>query len=112
MGIFATIISIFFILFVYKTRPYFHTIIPDKFIIFDKDDEPDMTEINKIISKQEDDYLNKRILLYLYSIKKNGENNNSKAKLLRNAQWIFGIGMTTIPITVGILLFHIPNAKP
>lgn len=111
IGIFATIISIFFILFVFKTRTYFHAITPDKFLIFNKDNEADMTEINNLVSKDEDEYLNNRILNHLYYIKKNGENNVSKAKLLKRALWVFAMGMTTIPITVGILLFNLPNVQ-
>jgi hypothetical protein len=112
IGIFATIVSIFSILLLFRTKIYFDSINVDKIFKVDVDNKPDMTEINKIISKQDDEYLNHRIFLHIACIKKNGKNNDGKAKLLRIAQWIFGIGMTTIPVTVGILLFNLPKVNP
>lgn len=70
-----------------------------------------MTEIDKLLSNEEDDYLNNRIINHLLYIKRNVENNKIKDVYLF-AQWIFAIGITTIPITVGILLFYIPNMNP
>ena len=71
----------------------------------------DITMIDEIISKPEENYLNIRIFNYLKCIKINGQNNLCKFKLLTKAQWIFGIGMVTTPLTVGILLFNIPYIK-
>ena len=73
--------------------------------------KPDITMIDEIISKPEENYLNIRIFNYLKCIKRNGQNILCKFKLLTKAQWIFGIGMVTIPLTVGILLFNIPYIK-
>ena len=49
---------------------------------------------------------------YLRCLKQNAENNDKKADILKVAQLIFLAGMTTIPITVGILLLYIPKLNP
>jgi hypothetical protein len=59
-------------LLLFRTKIYFDSINVDKIFKVDVDNKPDMTEINKIISNQDDEYLNHRIFLHIACIKKMG----------------------------------------
>jgi hypothetical protein len=107
VGIFAIIASIFFVMFVFRLKEYQYVMVPK--IFYNDDGSFNESKINAFSTLSFDDFVFTMVKNYLKCIKQNGKNNDKKAVILRNAQWIFLGGMTTIPITVGILLFNIPK---
>ena len=81
-------------------------------IFLNKDGSRNDSKITEFSSLSNEDFSYNMIRNYLMCVKQNGENNDKKASVLKVAHWVFTVGMVTIPITVGILLFNIPKVSP